>query len=50
MKYALIVEYVETDTFSTFFFDNLAVAIRERDLERNNGNVANIYIQMEDID
>lgn len=48
MNYALIVEWADTDTFSSFFFDTLERAEKERDRERNNGNIANIYKEIEE--
>lgn len=48
MKYALVVEWADTDTFSTFFFEKLETALEERDLERSRGNCANVYQQIED--
>ena len=43
MEYALIVEWAETDTFSTFFFNTLSAAVEDRDKERKSGNIAHIY-------
>ena len=48
MDYALVVEWKDTDTFSTFFFDKFETAKRERDKERNDGNFANIYMKCEE--
>lgn len=48
MKYALIVEWADSDTFSTFFFEKLETAMEERDLERSRGNYANVYQEIEE--
>ena len=50
MKYALIVEWKDTDTFSTFFFDSRDTAVRDRDVERARGNYANLYVKLEEGD
>ena len=47
MKYALIVEWADTDTISTFFFDKKETAERERDAERAKGNIAHVYQQID---
>ena len=45
-KYVLIVEWNDTDTFSTYFFRTYEAALRERDEERLKGNKANIYVEV----
>lgn len=48
MKYALVVEWSDSDTFSTFFFERLETAMEERDRERSRGNYANVYKQIDE--